>query len=574
MKKTVILASLLTVGFVTSCSESFLDVRPQGVAALDQLTNKIGVNTLLIGTYSLLDGIGSGTTDWHAAVSNWVYGGVTSDDAYKGTDAGDQPEISFMERYEGQANLAHMTGKWRHTFDAISRANVVLQAVEQAKDMTDAEKKLVIAEARFLRGYYHFEGKKMWNMIPYIDEKTYSATDPNSTKIANDKNIWPNIEADFKAAADALPETQSQKGRATKFAAMAFLAKAYLFQNKFLEAKPLLDAIVNSNRYKLVDFHDNFRAATNNNAESIFEVQFSVNDGTNGNNGNAGETLNWPYFSGAPGGGCCGFYQPSLNLVNAYKTSANGLPLLDTFNDSDLKTDQGLKANEAYTPDNTTPLDPRLDWTVGRRGIPFLDWGPMPGVTWVRDQNYGGPYTGKKWMYYRGEEGTNTHSTNKRRLANNYRMIRLSHVLLWLAEAEVEVGSLDRARELVNMIRKRAKDSKYVTNADGSPAANYVIDLYPAGSPVFADKASARKAVQFEQRLEFAMEGHRFFDLVRWGIADQVLNKYLETESKKRTYLAGAKFTKGKNEYFPLPIDEITNSSKNGTPTLKQNPGY
>ncbi|GAA4394457.1 RagB/SusD family nutrient uptake outer membrane protein [Nibrella viscosa] len=574
MKKTVILASMLTVGLVTSCSESFLDVKPQGVASLDQLTNKTGVNALLIGAYSLLDGIGSGTTDWHAAVSNWVYGGVTSDDAYKGTDAGDQPEISFMERYEGQANLAHMTGKWRHTFDAISRCNEVLQAVEKAKDMTDAEKRQVIAEARFLRGHYHFEGKKMWNMIPYIDEKIYSAVDANSTKIPNDKSIWPNIEADFKAAADVLPETQSQKGRATKFAAMAYQAKALMFQNKFAEAKPLLEAIVNSNRYRLVDFHDNFRAATNNNAESVFEVQFSVNDGTTGANGNAGETLNWPYFSGAPGGGCCGFYQPSLNLVNAYKTSANGLPLLDTFNDSDLKNDQGVAANAAYTPDNTTPLDPRLDWTVGRRGIPFLDWGPMPGVTWVRDQNYGGPYIGMKWMYYRSEEGTNTHSTNKRRVANNYRMIRLSHVLLWLAECEVEVGSLDKARDLVNMIRKRAKDSKYVTNANGTPAANYVVDVYPASSPMFASKATARQAVQFETRLEFAMEGHRFFDLVRWGIADQVLNKYIEAESKKRTYLAGAKFTKGKNEYFPLPIDEITNSSKNGTPTLKQNPGY
>ncbi|MGV3560462.1 RagB/SusD family nutrient uptake outer membrane protein [Larkinella arboricola] len=574
MKKIFMLTSLLTAGLVTSCSESFLDVRPQGVASLQQLSNKNGVNALLIGAYSLLDGIGSGTTDWHAAVSNWVYGGVASDDAYKGTDASDQPEITGIERYEVQPGFVHMRGKWRHVYDAISRCNEVIQTVALASDMTDAEKTLVIAQARFLRGHYHFEAKKMWNMVPYIDDKIYKATDPNSTKVPNNKDIWPNIADDFKFAVENLPETQVQKGRATKFAAMAFLAKTYLFQRKYAEAKPLLEGIVNSGKYRLVDYLDNFRAATNNNAESIFEVQFSVNDGTNGNNGNAGETLNWPYFSGAPGGGCCGFYQPSLNLVNAFKTDANGLPLLNTFNDTDLKSDQGLKITDPYTPDMQTPVDPRLDHTVGRRGIPFLDWGPMPGVTWVRDQVYAGPYTGKKWMYFKSEEGTNTHSTNKRRVANNYRMIRYAHVLLWLAEVETEVGSLEKAREYVNMIRKRAQTSMPVSMVDGKPAANYLVNEYPAGSPAFASKAEAWKAVRHEERLEFAMEGHRFFDLVRWGVAAETISQYLSVESKKRAYLNGAAFTKGKHEYFPLPVDEINNSYLDGKPTLVQNPGY
>lgn len=574
MKKTLIISSMLALGMVSSCSESFLDVKPTGVASLEQVTNKSGVNALLIGAYSLLDGIGSGTTNWHAAISNWVYGGVASDDAYKGTDAGDQPEISFIERYEALPNMVHMRGKWTHSYDGVARSNDVLQALPQVKDMTEAEKVQATAEARFLRGHYHFEAKRMWNMVPYIDEKTYDPSNPNSTKLTNDKNIWPNIEADFKFAMDNLPVSQSQRGRATRFAAMAYLARTYLHQQKYADAKPLLDAIVNSGRFRLVDFHDNFRAATNNNAESVFEVQFSVNDGTNGGNGNAGDELNWPYFSSAPGGGCCGFYQPSHNLVNAFKTDANGLPLFDTFDNVDLKNDMGVAASAAFDPDRTTPLDPRLDWTVGRRGVPFLDWGIMPGVTWIRDQQYAGPYTGKKWMYYRSEEGTNTHSTNKRRLANNFRLIRYASVLLWLAECEVEVGSLQRARELVNMIRKRAKESRPVTLADGTPAANYVINEYPANSPLFAAKDAARSAVRFETRLEFAMEGHRFFDLVRWGVADQVLNAYLRSESRRRQYLNGAVFTKGKSEYFPLPIDEITNSFVNGQPTLKQNPGY
>lgn len=574
MKKILFLSTLFVAGLATSCKESFLDVRPQGVASPAQIANRDGVNALLIGAYSLLDGIGSGTTGWHAAISNWVYGGVVSDDAYKGTDGSDQPEITALERFEGQANFAHMIGKWRHTYDAISRSNTVLQAVAQAKDIADVEKAQIVAQARFLRGHYHFEGKKVFNMLPYIDEKVYDPTNANSTKLPNDKDIYPNIEADFKAAMDALPEIQAQKGRATKFAAMAYLAKIYMFQRKFAEAKPLLEAIVASGKYRLVDFQDNFKAATNNNAESIFEVQFSVNDGTTGANGNQGDVLNWPYFSSAPGGGCCGFYQPSQNLVNAYKTDAQGLPLIDTYNDTDLKSDQTLKASDAYVPDIVTPLDPRLDHTVGRRGIPFLDWGVMPGVTWVRDQSYGGPYVGKKWMYFKAEEGTNTHSTNKRSVANNYRVIRYASVLLWLAEAEVEIGSLDKARLLVNQIRKRAKDSKYVTMPDGKPAANYTIAEYPTGSALLANQASARKAVQFESRLEFGMEGFRFFDLVRWGIADQVMNAYLAKESMKRPFYKGAIFKKGVNEYFPLPIDQIANSFLDGKATLKQNPGY
>ncbi|MDQ1086432.1 RagB/SusD family nutrient uptake outer membrane protein [Siphonobacter sp. SORGH_AS_1065] len=573
MKKNIIAVSLVMAGLLSSCGDSFLDVKPQGVALVTQLNNKSGVNASLIGAYSLLDGIGSGGTNWHGAVSNWVYGGVASDDCYKGSDASDQPEITGIERYEVQPAFVHMRGKWRVVYDGVSRCNEVIQLVAKTTDMTDAEKTQVIAEARFLRGHYHFEAKKMWNMVPYIDEKIYNPSDPNSVKVPNDKNIWSNIEDDFKYAMDNLPETQSQKGRCTKYAAMAYLAKAYLFEGKYSTAKPLLESIVASGKYRLVDYHDNYKAATNNNAESIFEVQFSVNDGTNGNNGNAGDELNWPYFSGAPGGGCCGFYLPSSNLVNSFKTDGNGLPMLDTFNDTDLKSDQGLKITDSFTPD-TAPLDPRLDWTVGRRGIPFLDWGAMPGVTWIRDQTYSGPYTGKKWMYYKAEEGTNTHSTNKRRVANNYRMIKYSHVLLWLAECEVEAGNLTKAQDYVNQIRKRAKNSTYVTTSDGKPAANYVVNEYPSGSSAFANQTAARKAVRFEQRLEFAMEGHRFFDLVRWGIADQTLNTYLQAESKKRTYLNGASFTKGKHEYFPLPVDEINNSYVNGAPTLKQNPGY
>ena len=591
MKKLIIFALFATVGINFSCSESFLQVEPQGAASLTSLANKNGVNALLIGAYSLMDGVGAGNTGRQSTISNYVFGGITSGDAVKGTDAGDQPEQSFIEQFTWFAENTYFNGKWQHTYDGVARANeaILLSKNPDVKDMTDAEKTQVVAEARFLRGHYHFEGKKMWNMIPYIDENTYKRDDPNSTKVANDKDIWPNIEEDFKFAAANLPATQSQKGRATKWAAMAYLAKAYMFQKKYSLAKPLLlDILQNSGKKLVVEYHDNYRNTTNNNSESIFEVQFSVNDGSTGNNGNAGDNLNWPYSATAPGRGCCGFYQPSQNLVNAFKTSVDGLPLIgknkagleDTYNEVDLPNDQGVVASAAFTLNVSAPVDPRLDWTVGRRGVNFLDWGKMPGASWIRDQNYAGPYTGKKWMYYLADEGSSTHSTSKRSVNNNYRLLKLSMVILWLAEIEAESNDLGKAEEYVNMIRNRAKAGK-VQDA----TVNNVINPYPAGTFAANGKDYALNAVYMENRLEFAMEGHRFFDLVRWGIAADFLNKmYIPKEGaagrdlagntyNKRSYMVGKTFT-DKNKYFPLPIDEILNSQKGGVATLKQNDGY
>lgn len=588
MKKIII---ILFVGLLasTSCSDSYFDLQPQGRASITSLSNKNGVSALLIGTYSLLDGVGAGNTGRQSTISNYVFGGISSDDCVKGTDAGDQPEQSFIEQYNWLADNTYFLGKWWHSYDGVARANETIQIVSSpdVKDMTDEEKKQVIAEARFLRGHFHFEAKKMWNNVPYIDETIYNRDDANSTKIPNTEDIWPKIEADFKFAADNLPAVQSQKGRATKWAAMSYLAKAMVFQKKWAAAKTLLeDVYKNSGKALVPNYHDNYRTLGNNNSESIFEVQFSVNDGTNGNNGNAGDNLNWPYSATAPGRGCCGFYQPSHNLVNAFKTT-NGLPQignaadgsLDTYNKEDLPNDQGITGATAFNLDKTVAVDPRLDWTVGRRSVNFLDWGGMPGSTWIRDQAYAGPFTGKKWMYYVGEENSTTHSTSRRNVNNNYRLLKMSHVILWLAECEVELGNLEAAEKYVNLVRNRAK-----TGSVQDATVNNKVEPYPAGTFATRGADFARNATRMEQRLEFAMEGHRFFDLVRWGIAEKVLNKYAIEEAadgkepsgrtfKKRAYMSGKVFT-AKNNYFPLPQDEILNSQKDGKPTLTQNPGY
>lgn len=274
MKKIFIITLAIAVAG-TSCSKSFFDLKPQGRASVDQLSNKNGVNGLLIGAYSLMDGVGAGNVGRTSAISNYVFGGITSGDAVKGTDAGDQPEQSFIEQYNWLADNSYFLGKWQHAYAGVSRCNEVIQIVNSkaVTDMTDAEKTQVVAEARFLRGHYHFEAKKMWNMVPYIDETIYNRDDPNSTKVPNNVDIWPKIEADFDFAAKNLPAVQSQKGRATKWAAEAYLAKAYVFQKKWAQAKVLLlDILQNSGKKLMANYHDNYRTITNNNAESIFSA--------------------------------------------------------------------------------------------------------------------------------------------------------------------------------------------------------------------------------------------------------------------------------------------------------------
>ena len=567
MKKynKIILSALLISVFSTACKDDFLNVKPLGVLDQSSLQNKIGVNLLLIGAYSMLDGVqtnvGSAFSDWQGSADNWVYGEVTADNAVKGSDSNDQPEISLIESYNTTPALIHFRGKWRAVYDGVARSNDVLQAIEKATDMTAVEKTQATAQARFLRAHYHFEAKKMWNNAPFIDDKTYNPAEPNSTKIPNDKDIWPNIVDDLKFAYDNLPNTwPGFPGRATKWAAAATLGKAYMFQSKFAEAKPLFDAIVNSKQYELMaKYHDNFRAEMNNNKEAILEVEFSINDGAAiNNNGNRGGTLNYAYGGGVTT--CCGFFQPTQSLVNAFKTDATtGLPDANP-NATDVP---GINS-QTYT----GALDPRLDWTVGRQGIQYLDWG-LQTAAYVRDVAYAGPFSPKKNAPYKSDIGK-TAASNPRQNANNYRMIRYAHVLLMLAECEVEVGTIDKAREYVNLIRARAGNAAgFVQTAVNQ--ANYKIGTYTAP---WTDKNVAREAVRTETRLELAMEGHRFFDLVRWKVADKVINDYITFEQNKRTYLKNVKFVPGKHEYFPIPQAEIINSSVDGKPTLKQNPGY
>jgi len=562
--------------FLSSCADDFLEVSPTASATESVLSSKKGLDGLLIGCYSVLTGRDQ---LFYSGFGNWVHGSILGGEANKGTNGGDQAVCNPVQRFETLPNNDLPAQKWRICFEGVSRCNQVLRVVDVSTDpnVTDEDKKQLKAEARFLRGYYYFELRRLFGSVPFIDE----TMDPDvALKVRNDADIYPNIEADFQFAADNLPATQAAIGRANSWAAKAYLAKAYLYQKKYAEAKSLFTDVINNGKtsggssYDLLpNYADVFKPEFEAGPESVFASQSAVNTGSTAN-ANGEHVLNFPYNTGSDGpAGCCGFFQPSFDLANSFRTS-NGLPLLDNSYNSaanEIKSDYGLKSADPFTPDAGT-IDPRLDHSVGRRGIPYLDWIDHPGDNWIRDQAYAGPYSPKKFVFYKGTQGTFTDGSSWTRgwTAINQPLMRFADVLLMAAEAEIEAGSLEKAREYVNRVRARAANaSGWVKRADGSNAANYSISTYNAA---WTDKAAATAAVRFERKLELSGEGHRFFDLVRWGVAEQTLNAYLTYEGGKLTNaLGGARFTAGQDEIYPIPQAQI---DIQGADVLKQNPGY
>ncbi|MGN0022111.1 MAG: RagB/SusD family nutrient uptake outer membrane protein [Sphingobacterium hotanense] len=593
-KVILILISISLQVIISSCGKDFLERGPKGSLFSESLANEQGVQGLLIGAYSLLNHNGTGAS-WDSG--RWIFGGVASDDAHTGTEAGALQPVPQYESYTHTAATQGLNARWIVLFAGVQRANDVLRvlAITEEKQLISAEvAEQIRAEARFLRGVYHLEAMLMWKNIPFIDE-TVSATNGNYF-VPNSENAWPKIEEDFKYAAEKLTATKSEVGRANKWAAKSYLVKSYMFQNKFNEAKPVVEDVItngitsNGLKYDLSKhYFDNFQASKKNGPEQVFAIMFSVNDGAGGARGNGpnGEGNSGPYNGPFPS---YGFYQPSFTLVNSYKTDpTTGLPLINTFNDSDIKHDLNIPSSQPFEP-YTGTLDSRLDWIVGRRGIPFLDWGVNPGMSWVRQQSVGGPYLHMKNANHKSEPEARETGSNS--TANNYNMIRFADVLLWAAEIEVEVGDLSKAEAYVNRVRARAanpdgwvkkylNDSKPELGFSNTPAANYKVGLY-TGQFTSQGKAYARECVRFERKLELAMEHHRFFDLQRYdqgtGYMADMLNKYIAHElavpNYNYYYMTSAKFIKGKNEIYPIPLQQIDLSRKEGTPTLTQNSNY
>jgi len=609
MKKlTIIIATLFAMVIINSCSDEFLEKAPLGSTSENVFYSAKGIDALLTGTYAIVKGSYLWTVSWGASIQNWTYGSAASDDAYKGSEITDQIPVNDIERWSVIPSNSYPAEKWRLCIGlGVDRANKtlkVINATEAEGTITAEQADAFRAEARFLRGLFYFEAWLVFgDYIPLLTEET---PDPSLVSNENDPGVVLDfIIDDLKFAWENLPETQSLPGKPTKYAAMGIAARAYMQELKYAEAKPLLENIITSMKYSLAPyFIDNFEIATENNPESIFEIQACVNDYNESLNAEMGIGLNWPH--GGDIGMCCGFHQPSQNLVNAYKVDADGLPMFDTFNDVDLANDAGLTSDQEFIPDDHA-VDPRLDFTVGRRGIPYKDWGIMRGSNWIRKQSEGGPYMPAAKPFFNKSERYTLSTTTGWQTgvnANNYRYLRYSHILLWRAEVAAFENDLVTARDYVNQIRERADakvvmgkvliytlpasvypwgpgtaDANYMDGTTGpyvdwtQPAANYQIGLYQP----FGSKEEAMRAVQWEQRLEFATEGRRFFDLRRWDNLPegmrvnmvQTLNDFAQGDLRIREFMRGATFT-NKDKFMPVPQGQINLQPD----VLVQNPDY
>jgi len=555
-----------------ACKKS-LDEKPQAVVASEDLNTPENVEKMVISAYSTL-----GNENIHTSNSLWPWGSLRSGDAYKGGDGvGDNSEWNDYETFVTNRSTNSLTDQmWAQMYNGIGRANDALVRINAMDAAAYPNKVSRQAEMRFLRGNYYFMLKILFNRVPYFDE-TIAKNDYisiSNTELSSDQ-LWGKIADEFTFAATNLPAVQSDAGRPNKATANAYLAKVRLYeaykqndqyavtsidQAKLQEVVTLCNEVIASGNYSLTpDFAQNFLAQYDNNRESVFAIQYSKNDGTKFGRIDMGHSLSYPMN---PEYGCCWQHIPSQDLVNNFKTDANGLPLFSGYNDSDATT-----VNDFL---NTT-FDPRLDHTVGIPGHPFKY---VPAFvyqqTWARAPAIYGNYTSMKDVAAYNDPSFQRippfMSSSK-----NWELIRFSDVLLWKAEALIELGRELEALPLINQVRARAANSTgLLKQTSGSAISNYRVATYQPGINCTWTPSYAREAMRRERRLEFAMEGNRFFDLVRWGIADTYLNSYFASEGTKRSYLKSAHFTKGKDEFMPIPLNQI-NFSKG---LYTQNPGY
>jgi hypothetical protein len=572
MKRTI-LTMMISISLLSSCKK-VLDETPQGVVSNEDLNSPANVDKMAIAAYSALG------NDHYTApfTSLWPYGSIRGGDTYKGGDGpGDISEYHLFETFSlNRVDNGLIDQLWYRLYVSIGRANDALRRMNALTDAAYPNKSVRQAEMRFLRGHFYFLAKILFKYVPYIDENTPQANyDTVSNRAYSNDALWTKITDDFRAAVAGLPATQPERGRANKTAAEAYLAKALLYQayvqdennqvtsidaSKLNEINKLCDDVINSGKYVLnTDYANNFLTQFENSAESIFAIQYSKDDGTPKGRLDYGHALNYPMNQEY---GCCGFHVPSHDLINAFKTDGNGLPMFDTYNANDVAASGDYKTNT---------FDPRMDHTVAIPGHPYK-YVPtfIFAKSWARAPEVYGAFASMKEVVAPTDASFQKippfMSSSK-----NWDIIRLDDVMLFKAEALIELGRQDEALPLINQLRNRAAQStSLLKQSDGTPTSNYGMSAYKPGTNCTWTQDFARQALRWERRLEFATEGYRFFDLVRWGIAADYINKYFAIEKTRSAHLQDAAFKKGRDEYFPIPLNQI-NYSKG---LYKQNVGW
>jgi len=584
IKNKFIWSLMAMLSMVYACSDSFLEVPPTGALSETLLNGSLGLERSILAAYSQVNG----RANRMGSPSNWVWGSIRGGEANKGTDPGDFSDINPIQRYEYQSTQGVINDKYNANYELVARANATLKLLlAPAPDVTPAQITAYTAQAKFLRAHAYFELARGFDKTPFVDENIDLTT--GAGDVPNDQSLWPKIEEDMLYAYTNLLEAPGAVGKVNKWAAGSYLAKIYMYQNKFAEAKALFDAIIpaayggtgagktsNGKVYGLVPkYADIYKASNDNHEESVWAYQAAANTGSV-NNANPEFDLNWPYNTGADGpGNCCSFFQPTFEMGNSFRT-AGGLPLLDdgagaydpAYNlaANELKNDMGLETANPFTPD-AGELDPRLDHSIGRRGIPYLDWQDFPGKAWIRNQPNAGPYQTKKYAYYKTDKGSLQDNTSwtPGYTAINYTIIRFADVLLMAAEAEIEVGSPEKARAYVNFVRARAANPAGFVMKGAVPAATYVINPY---TTAWAKDNASREKVRFERKLELSGEGHRFYDLCRWSGAyggtsptpdyvQRVLDAYIAYESPKLPIAMSGVAYGANDKFLPLPQGQV-----------------
>ena len=562
MKKKY-LSLLAACSFLFAGCSDFLDMNPNGILDEESVSGVEQLDKLVISAYSML-----GNDHYDIPFNLWPYGNVRSDDAYKGgRDESDIQDFHFYETSSNiTANFGEPDGLWYNCYIAISRANNALRSLNNVSEQDFPNKKIRIGECRFIRGHFYFLLKVLFKSIPYIDE-TVAIEDYGTISniaLSNDE-LWQKIADDFKAAYDNLPESQgTDVGRANKYSAAAYLAKTYLYKAyrqdekhnvTEINAEDLKQVLTFSNEVMSSDYglEDDFAynflpGSYENGKESLFAIQHSTDDGTLYGRLNFSDALNVPMkFSGS-----CDFQKPSQNLVNAYKT-VNGLPEFSDYNKADYNA-------------NTDKVDPRLYHTVALPGVPYkYDKKNIFDESWTRNKAVYGLYSSLKENVALNDPSSVLIDPFRANTKNKI-VIRYADVVLMRAEALIELDREKEALPLINEIRERAKKSTGLIDY----AENVDIALYVDNVNCNWTKPYAREALRWERRLELAMESQRFFDLVRWGIADSVINTFYKEEAPKRTYYEDAHFEKNRAEYVPIPQQQINFSKQ----VFKQNYGY
>ena len=583
MKLKNILASLCVV-MTTGCSDNFLENPPQGSLSDGVMNSPEAIELLVNAAYASLYGMTNEQGDpCMRPTTNWSYGEVRADNAYKGGGGeGDVWDVHAMETFQMQSNNGNLDGKWFNLYSLISRCNSALRVLKAADPNEYKDRDMRIAEVKVIRAHHYFELVRLFNKVPYIDEdlKVSEYVDVPNDQFTRKEHLA-RIAGDLLDAAEDLPEKQGEVGRINRNIALAYAAKVKLYEayeqdeqthavtgvNKQL-LREVVDLIDEVKGYDLLtDFQQLDMIAYENGPESVFSVQYSMNDGSSD-----GGRINWSNLLNSPGGNSPyhgdGFFLPSQDLINAYQTDENGLPVFDYQSRPDYGVVEFIDETHQNLSNTEPTVDPRLDFVVGRPTITYKTYRETPCQSWVRDRGVYGHNCAKRfWVSPESPDMIKGWPWGASEL--NWQIIRYADLLLYKAEALIELGEdLETARQLINRVRQRAMDSEYVKdfNDPTKDAANYKIGLYPAEGWT---QDYARQALRTEMRLEKALEGERFFDLVRWGIAKDVMTRYFEAEKDQRVYYQVAKFDAGE-EYFPIPVAQYNFSLGRYT----QNYGY